>query len=103
MFQRNDKIKATLAILITAGLIPGSASAGPTAETAKRCMHYSYLAYPYKRPGSVRMSGDRQAYFRDCIANALGGTMMILTADYATYTAKDYTINTNPWGKGNLV
>jgi hypothetical protein len=66
-------------------------------------MHYSYLAYPYKRPGSVRMSGDRQAYFRDCIANALGGTMMILTADYATYTAKDYTINTNPWGKGNLV
>jgi hypothetical protein len=31
-------------------------------------MHYSYLAYPYKRPGSVRMSGDLQAYFRDCMA-----------------------------------
>ena len=70
MFQRTDKIKAmvALAILITAGLLPGSASAGPTAETAKRCMRYSYLVYPYKRPGSVRMSGDRQAYFRDCMA-----------------------------------
>lgn len=31
-------------------------------------MRYSYLAYPYKRPGSVRMSGERQAYFRDCVA-----------------------------------
>jgi hypothetical protein len=31
-------------------------------------MQYSYVAYPYKRPGSVRMSGDRQAYFRDCVA-----------------------------------
>ena len=31
-------------------------------------MHYSYVAYSYKRPGSVRMSGDRQAYFRDCVA-----------------------------------
>ena len=69
MFQRADKIKAmvTLAILITAGLLPGSASAGPAAETAKRCMRYSYLVYPYKRPGSVRMSGDRQAYFKDCM------------------------------------
>jgi hypothetical protein len=27
----------------------------------------------------------------------------ILTADYATYTAKGYTLNTNPWGKGSLV
>ena len=70
MFQRTDKIKAmvALAILITAALLPGSASAGPTAETAKRCMRYSYLVYPYKRPGSVRMSGDRQTYFRDCMA-----------------------------------
>ena len=70
MFQRADKIKemVTLAILITAGLLPGSASAGPTAETAKRCMRYSYLVYPYKRPGSVSMSGDRQTYFRDCMA-----------------------------------
>jgi hypothetical protein len=56
-----------VAILITAGLLPASALAGPTAETAKRCMHYSYLIYPYNRPRSVRGSGDRQAYFRDCM------------------------------------
>jgi hypothetical protein len=57
-----------VAIVITAGLIPGTALAGPSAETAKRCVHYSYVVYPYKRPGAVRMSGDRQAYFRDCMA-----------------------------------
>lgn len=42
--------------------------ASPSAETAKKCIHYSYIAFPYKRPGAVRMSGDRQAYFRDCMA-----------------------------------
>ena len=47
---------------------PEAVSAAPTAEVAKRCMHYSYIVYPYKRPGAVRMSGDRQAYFKDCIA-----------------------------------
>ena len=57
-----------LVVLIAAGLSFGSALAGPSAETAKRCIHYSYLVYPYKRPGSVRGSGDRQAYFRDCMA-----------------------------------
>ncbi|MGT2437716.1 hypothetical protein ACU4GH_19985 [Bradyrhizobium betae] len=31
-------------------------------------MHYSYIAFPYKRPGAVLMSGDRQAYFKDCVA-----------------------------------
>jgi hypothetical protein len=54
---------ALLAILVTAALIPASALAGPSAEVARRCMHYSYVAYPYTRPGSVRMSGDRQTYF----------------------------------------
>jgi hypothetical protein len=43
-------------------------SAAPTAEVAKRCLHYSYIAYPFKRPGAVQMSGDRQTYFRDCIS-----------------------------------
>ncbi len=43
------------------------AVAGPSAETAKKCIRYSYLVYPYKRPGSVRGSGDRQAYFRECM------------------------------------
>jgi len=56
------------AVLLCVGLAPAGAQAGPSAEVAKRCMHYSYLAYPYKRPGSVRMSGDRQAYFTDCMA-----------------------------------
>lgn len=45
-------------------------SAAPTAEVAKRCLHYSYIAYPFKRPGAVPMSGDRQAYFRDCISKS---------------------------------
>jgi hypothetical protein len=56
------------ALVLFVGLAPAGVQAGPSAEVARRCMHYSYLAYPYKRPGSVRMSGDRQAYFRDCIA-----------------------------------
>ena len=42
-------------------------SAAPSAEVAKRCLHFSYIAYPFKRPGAVHMSGDRQAYFRDCL------------------------------------
>jgi hypothetical protein len=64
-------VKATtlLVILMTGELVSVDASAGPSAETAKRCMHYAYMVYPYKRPGSVRGSGDRQAYFRDCMAN----------------------------------
>ena len=57
-----------VSILMTTGLSFESALAGPSAETAKRCIHYSYLVYPYKRPGSVRGSGDRQAYFTDCMA-----------------------------------
>jgi hypothetical protein len=56
------------AILASATLAPANALAGPSAEVARKCMRYSYIAYPYKRPGSVRMSGDRQAYFRDCVA-----------------------------------
>ena len=43
-------------------------SAAPSADVAKRCVHYSYMAYPYKRPGAAPMSGDRQAYIKDCFA-----------------------------------
>ena len=43
-------------------------SAAPSAEIAKLCLHYSYVAYPFKRPGAMVMSGDRQAYFKECIA-----------------------------------
>ena len=56
-----------IATLVTA-LGPANVSAAPSAEVAKRCMHYSYVVYPYKLPGAAPMSGDRQAYFRDCIA-----------------------------------
>ena len=59
---------AAAVVLVIAGLGPGSALAAPSAETAKRCIRYSYLVYPYKRPGSVRMSGNRQTYFNDCMA-----------------------------------
>ena len=45
-----------------------SSSAAPSAEVAKRCLHYSYMAYPFKPPGAMHMSGDRHAYFTDCIA-----------------------------------
>ena len=69
---RTSKIAAHLikAVLIAAvvAIMPAGAFAGPSAEAARRCQHYSYLAYPYKRPGAVRMSGDRQAYFKDCLA-----------------------------------
>jgi hypothetical protein len=53
---------------LTAILGLAKVSAAPSAEVAKRCLHYSYIAYPFKRPGAMHMSGDRQAYFKDCIA-----------------------------------
>jgi hypothetical protein len=59
-------LTAVLALAAALGL--ANASAAPSAEVAKRCMRYSYVAYPYKRPGAVPMSGDRQAYFKDCMA-----------------------------------
>jgi hypothetical protein len=59
-----------LAVSASIGLAlsPSAAIAAPTAEVAKRCLHYAYIVYPFKRPGAVPMSGDRQAYFKDCIA-----------------------------------
>lgn len=67
--MRTSILLASLfATLASAELVPTGALAGPSADVARRCLHYSYLAYPYKRPGSVRMSGDRQTYFRDCMA-----------------------------------
>jgi hypothetical protein len=62
------KSAIALAFVLIACLMPTNISAAPTAEVAKRCIHYSYLAYPFKRPGAARMSGDRQAYFKDCMA-----------------------------------
>lgn len=60
------RLSAVAALAIVPGLT--TVSAAPTADVAKRCLHYSYIVYPFKRPGAMHMSGDRQAYFRDCIA-----------------------------------
>jgi hypothetical protein len=57
-----------VAIAGAALLDVANVSAAPTAEVAKRCLHFSYVAYPFKRPGAVPMSGDRHAYFQDCIS-----------------------------------
>jgi len=67
------KTSASLRLIVTCGILaisalPKPAVAGPSAETAKKCMHFSYLAYPYARPGAVKASGDRGAYFKDCMA-----------------------------------
>lgn len=57
-----------LVLLVLPSLLTSKAQAGPSAEIAKRCLRYAYIAFPYKRPGSVPMSGDRQAYFQECMA-----------------------------------
>ncbi len=64
------KFAVTLAMIptVTIALSPLAVRAAPSAEVAKRCIHYSYVMYPFKRPGAVRMSGDRQAYVQDCLA-----------------------------------
>ena len=62
---------AAMLVLITAvdlGLSPRAGAAPPTAEVAKRCLHYAYIAYPWKRPGAAPMNGNREAWFRDCLA-----------------------------------
>jgi len=64
--------RSLIAFIVGLGgvLMVGSspAAAAPSAEVAKRCIHYAYVVYPFKRPGSVPMSGDRQAYIKDCLA-----------------------------------
>jgi len=70
MTRRLLSSPARLSALLTLTTCVGApaASAAPTAEVAKRCIHFSYIAYPFKRPGTTPMSGDRQAYFKDCMA-----------------------------------
>jgi hypothetical protein len=55
----------TLAAALT--LPTSQSSAAPTAEVAKRCLHYAYITYPRRPPGAAPASGDREAYFRDCL------------------------------------
>jgi hypothetical protein len=56
----------TLPVFMMCALSQASA-APPTAEIAKRCLHYAYITYPYKKPGAAPASGAREAYFRDCL------------------------------------
>jgi hypothetical protein len=58
---------AILSLAALAAVGSSTAHGAPSAEVAKRCLHYAYIVYPYKRPGSVPMSGNRQAYFQGCI------------------------------------
>lgn len=60
--------KVIVAASLALALSPRAVWAAPTTEVAKRCVHYAYIAYPWKRPGSSPMSGDRQAYINDCFA-----------------------------------
>ena len=64
----NVRLAILFATLANVAPVPAGATAAPSAEVAKLRMRYSYVVYPYKRPGSVRMSGDRQNYFKDCVA-----------------------------------
>ena len=71
-FRRTEKSALPIGLVLIVLALPNLASsesrAGPSAEIAKRCFRYSYIAFPYKQPGSVPMSGDGQAYFKDCMA-----------------------------------
>jgi hypothetical protein len=66
LLPKTAKLVFTASLL--AALSGTEVRAAPTAEVAKRCVHYAYIAYPWKRPGSGPMSGDRQAYINDCFA-----------------------------------
>jgi hypothetical protein len=65
---RGVRLAILFALLANVAPVPARAAVAPSAEVAKLCMRYSYVVCPYKRPGSVRMSGDRQNYFKDCVA-----------------------------------
>jgi hypothetical protein len=56
----------TLTAVATLTASPATA-APPTAEVAKRCLHYAYISYPRRPPGAAPASGAREAYFRDCL------------------------------------
>jgi hypothetical protein len=57
-----------LIVVLNVALSPQAGAEPPTPEVAKRCLHFAYIAYPWKRPGATPMSSDREAWFRDCLA-----------------------------------
>ncbi len=58
---------SVLALTTAISFTPSQTSAAPAVEVAKRCLHYAYIVYPYKKPGAAPASGAREAYFRDCL------------------------------------
>ena len=56
------------------------ARAGPSADVARRCMQYSYIAYPYKRPGSPGLlsglDGKRRQHPRTRSGKVVDMTLM---------------------------
>jgi hypothetical protein len=58
---------ATLTVLATMTFVSSQVCAAPTAEVAKRCLHYAYILYPYRKPGAAPASGARESYFRECL------------------------------------
>jgi hypothetical protein len=61
-------MKCIIAVAVFSTLFSWEACASPpSAEVAKKCLHFSYIAYPFMRPGKRQASGDRQAYFKACI------------------------------------
>jgi hypothetical protein len=62
-----------IVVLVTAALTPADVFAGPSPETAKRCMHYSYLVYH---------NNDRDRYEVAATVNCILGTAWRKTATY---------------------
>jgi hypothetical protein len=67
-FSITNVLQLACVASLALALGPTQVSAAPSAEVAKRCVHYAYIVYPFKRPGAVHMSGNRQAYVNDCFA-----------------------------------
>jgi hypothetical protein len=68
VFMTSRTVKLAIVAVLAASLRPAGVLAAPSVEVAKRCVHYAYIMYPWKRPGAGPMSGDRQAYINDCFA-----------------------------------
>jgi hypothetical protein len=64
----NAAVRLGAALLVIALLPPVAAVAAPAPEFAKQCLRAAYMLYPYQRPGSAPMNGDRLSYFKTCMA-----------------------------------
>ena len=69
MVRKNSSLPLSglSALVLAVSFAPSQVSAAPTAEVAKRCLHYAYIVYPFRRPGAAPANGARETYFRDCL------------------------------------